>query len=98
MVDQILIGGLKLRCEIGVPADHVTEIDHEMVLPTAHLRPREDGKASHRREVKGQHLHRRQNAQEQRSQGEGSRLDGRRRCGLGCHGRLGFSIHESYLV
>ncbi len=25
--------------EIGVPADHVTEIDHDMVLPTAELRP-----------------------------------------------------------
>lgn len=25
--------------EIGVPAEHVTEIDHEMVLPTARLRP-----------------------------------------------------------
>ena len=25
--------------EIGVPADHVTEIDHEMVLPTPHARP-----------------------------------------------------------
>ncbi|WP_342078554.1 cupin domain-containing protein [Yoonia sp. SS1-5] len=25
--------------EIGVPAEHVTEIDHDMVLPTAHLRP-----------------------------------------------------------
>lgn len=25
--------------EIGVPAEHVTEIDHEMVLPTPHLRP-----------------------------------------------------------
>ncbi len=25
--------------EIGVPADHVTEIDHAMVLPTPHLRP-----------------------------------------------------------
>ena len=25
--------------EIGVPADHVTEIDHDMVLPTPHLRP-----------------------------------------------------------
>ncbi len=25
--------------EIGVPADHVTEIDHAMTLPTAHLRP-----------------------------------------------------------
>jgi len=25
--------------EIGVPAEHVTEIDHEMTLPTAHLRP-----------------------------------------------------------
>jgi quercetin dioxygenase-like cupin family protein len=25
--------------EIGVPADHVTEIDHEMALPTPHLRP-----------------------------------------------------------
>lgn len=25
--------------EIGVPADHVTEIDHEMTLPTPHLRP-----------------------------------------------------------
>ena len=25
--------------EIGVPADHVTEIDHDMVLPTAQLRP-----------------------------------------------------------
>ena len=25
--------------EIGVPADHVTEIDHEMTLPTAHVRP-----------------------------------------------------------
>lgn len=25
--------------EIGVPADHVTEIDHDMTLPTAHLRP-----------------------------------------------------------
>lgn len=25
--------------EIGVPAEHVTEIDHEMELPTEHLRP-----------------------------------------------------------
>lgn len=25
--------------EIGVPADHVTEIDHDMNLPTPHLRP-----------------------------------------------------------
>ncbi|MEM7320321.1 MAG: cupin domain-containing protein [Pseudomonadota bacterium] len=25
--------------EIGVPADHVTEIDHQMELPTPHLRP-----------------------------------------------------------
>ena len=25
--------------EIGVPADHVTEIDHEMTLPTPHVRP-----------------------------------------------------------
>ncbi|OYU17748.1 MAG: cupin [Rhodobacteraceae bacterium PARR1] len=25
--------------EIGVPAEHVTEIDHEMILPTPHLRP-----------------------------------------------------------
>lgn len=25
--------------EIGVPADHITEIDHEMTLPTAHFRP-----------------------------------------------------------
>ena len=25
--------------EIGVPADHVTEIDHQMTLPTRHLRP-----------------------------------------------------------
>ncbi len=25
--------------EIGVPADHVTEIDHAMTLPTPHLRP-----------------------------------------------------------
>lgn len=25
--------------EIGVPADHITEIDHEMTLPTPHLRP-----------------------------------------------------------
>jgi len=25
--------------EIGVPAEHVTEIDHEMALPTPHLRP-----------------------------------------------------------
>ena len=25
--------------EIGVPADHVTEIDHAMLLPTPHLRP-----------------------------------------------------------
>lgn len=25
--------------EIGVPAEHVTEIDHDMTLPTAHLRP-----------------------------------------------------------
>ncbi|MFT7060027.1 MAG: quercetin dioxygenase-like cupin family protein, partial [Pseudorhodobacter sp.] len=25
--------------EIGVPADHVTEIDHEMTLPTPHLHP-----------------------------------------------------------
>lgn len=25
--------------EIGVPADHVTEIDHEMILPTPHDRP-----------------------------------------------------------
>jgi hypothetical protein len=26
--------------EIGVPAEHVTEIDHEMTLPTPHLPPR----------------------------------------------------------
>lgn len=25
--------------EIGVPAEHITEIDHEMTLPTAHFRP-----------------------------------------------------------
>lgn len=25
--------------EIGVPADHITEIDHDMTLPTPHLRP-----------------------------------------------------------
>ena len=25
--------------EIGVPAEHVTEIDHDMILPTAHYRP-----------------------------------------------------------
>lgn len=25
--------------EVGVPAEHVTEIDHEMTLPTPHLRP-----------------------------------------------------------
>ena len=25
--------------EVGVPADHVTEIDHQMTLPTAHLHP-----------------------------------------------------------
>ena len=25
--------------EIGVPAEHITEIDHEMALPTPHLRP-----------------------------------------------------------
>ena len=25
--------------EIGVPAEHITEIDHEMELPTGHLRP-----------------------------------------------------------
>ncbi len=25
--------------EIGVPAEHITEIDHEMTLPTPHLRP-----------------------------------------------------------
>jgi len=25
--------------EIGVPADHVTQIDHEMTLPTPHMRP-----------------------------------------------------------
>ncbi len=25
--------------EIGVPAEHVTEIDHDMVLPTPHVRP-----------------------------------------------------------
>lgn len=25
--------------EIGVPAEHVTEIDHDMTLPTSHLRP-----------------------------------------------------------
>ncbi len=25
--------------EIGVPAEHVTEIDHEMTLPTPHYRP-----------------------------------------------------------
>lgn len=25
--------------EIGVPADHITEIDHDMELPTPHLRP-----------------------------------------------------------
>jgi quercetin dioxygenase-like cupin family protein len=28
--------------EIGVPADHVTEIDHLMTLPTPHLRPDRD--------------------------------------------------------
>jgi quercetin dioxygenase-like cupin family protein len=25
--------------EIGVPAEHITEIDHDMILPTPHLRP-----------------------------------------------------------
>ena len=25
--------------EIGVPAEHITEIDHEMTLPTPHYRP-----------------------------------------------------------
>jgi quercetin dioxygenase-like cupin family protein len=25
--------------EIGVPAEHVTEVDHDMTLPTPHLRP-----------------------------------------------------------
>lgn len=25
--------------EVGVPAEHITEIDHEMILPTPHLRP-----------------------------------------------------------
>ncbi|NAZ37104.1 cupin domain-containing protein [Rubellimicrobium sp. CFH 75288] len=30
--------------EIGVPADHVTEIDHEMTLPTPHLRPEREWK------------------------------------------------------
>ena len=28
--------------EIGVPAEHVTEIDHEMTLPTPHLRPQRE--------------------------------------------------------
>jgi len=28
--------------EIGVPAEHVTEIDHEMKLPTMHLRPKRE--------------------------------------------------------
>ncbi|MEL6839890.1 MAG: cupin domain-containing protein [Pseudomonadota bacterium] len=28
--------------EIGVPAEHITEIDHEMTLPTPHLRPDRD--------------------------------------------------------
>ncbi len=28
--------------EIGVPAEHVTEIDHQMTLPTPHLRPERD--------------------------------------------------------
>jgi quercetin dioxygenase-like cupin family protein/predicted enzyme related to lactoylglutathione lyase len=28
--------------EIGVPADHVTEIDHDMTLPTPHLHPDRD--------------------------------------------------------
>lgn len=28
--------------EIGVPADHVTEIDHQMTLPTPHHRPERD--------------------------------------------------------
>lgn len=25
--------------EVGVPAEHITEIDHDMILPTPHLRP-----------------------------------------------------------
>ena len=33
--------------EIGVPADHITEIEHEMTLPTDQLRPdREDRKST----------------------------------------------------
>ena len=31
-------GGIEV-IEIGVPADHVTEIDHDMTLPTSQLRP-----------------------------------------------------------
>ncbi len=29
--------------EIGVPAEHVTEIEHEMTLPTPDLRPDREG-------------------------------------------------------
>ena len=37
---KVLHSGDKLQViEIGVPAEHVTEIDHEMELPTPHLRP-----------------------------------------------------------
>ena len=37
---RVLFSGDNLEVvEIGVPADHVTVIDHEMELPTEHLRP-----------------------------------------------------------
>jgi quercetin dioxygenase-like cupin family protein len=37
---QVLFAGPNIEVlEIGVPAEHVTEVDHEMELPTPHLRP-----------------------------------------------------------
>ena len=42
---NLLVEGIELPraagavIEIGVPAEHITEIEHEMTLPTPHLRP-----------------------------------------------------------